>query len=82
MTIEMTRIERGKTTINNMDLLDFWKCRLCQAADYLFLMVPQELRQNPTIAPRNEYAFVVKRLASFFEPGNYTNVHGLFVFGY
>jgi hypothetical protein len=82
MTIEMTRIERGKTTINNMDLLDFWKCRLCQAADYLFLMVPQELRQNPTIAPRKEYAFVVKRLASFFEPGNYTNVHGLFVFGY
>ena len=65
-----------------MDLLDFWKCHLCEHANYLFLMVPQELRQNPTMSPRKEYAFVVKRLASFFVPGNYTNVHGLFVFGY
>jgi hypothetical protein len=22
-------VERGKTTINNMDLLDFWKCHIC-----------------------------------------------------
>jgi hypothetical protein len=34
------------------------------------------------MAPRKEYASVVKRLARFFAPGNYTNVHGLFVFGY
>lgn len=78
----LLEIERGKTTINNMDLLDFWKCHLCEHASYLFLMVPRQLRQNPTMAPRKEYAFVVKRLASFFEPSNYTNVHGLFVFGY
>jgi hypothetical protein len=65
-----------------MDLLDFWKCHLCERADYLFLMVPQELRQNPLMSPRREYATVVRRLESFFVPGNYTNVRGLVVFGY
>jgi hypothetical protein len=42
-------VERGKTTINNMDLLDLWKCHICDHADYLFLMVPLELRQNPSM---------------------------------
>jgi hypothetical protein len=65
-----------------MDLLDFWKCHLCDQADYLFLMVPKELHQNETMAPRREYGFVVKRLQSFFVPPNYTNVRGVFVFGY
>ena len=37
----LLEVERGKTTTNNMDLLDFWKCPLCKHADYLFLMVPQ-----------------------------------------
>jgi hypothetical protein len=78
----LLEVERGKTTINNMDLLDFWKCHLCEHADYLFLMVPQELRQNPSMSPRREYATVVRRLESFFVPGNYTNVRGLVVFGY
>jgi hypothetical protein len=45
-------------------------------------MVPTELRQNPSMAPRREYATVVKRLSSFFIPTNYTNVRGLFIFGY
>jgi hypothetical protein len=45
----LLEVERGKTTINNMDLLDFWKCHLCEHANYLFLMVPRELRQNPTM---------------------------------
>ena len=75
-------VERGKTTINNMDLLDFWKCHLCDHAHYLFLMVPKELRQNELMSPRREYVTVVKRLSAFFRPGNYTNVRGLFVFGY
>jgi hypothetical protein len=35
-------VERGKTTTNNMDLLDFWKCHLCSEAAYLFLLVPQQ----------------------------------------
>ena len=65
-----------------MDLLDFWKCHLCEYANYLFLMVPQELRQNATMSPRREYNAVVKRMASFFVPRNYTNVRGLCVFGY
>ncbi len=75
-------VERGKTTINNMDLLDFWKCHICEHASYLFLMVPKELRQNPTMSPRREFATVSKRLVSFFVPGNYTNVYGLVLMGY
>jgi hypothetical protein len=75
-------VERGKTTINNMDLLDFWKCHICAHADYLFLMVPLELRQNPTMTARREFAAVAKRLSTFFEPPNYTNVRGLSLFGY
>jgi hypothetical protein len=78
----LLEVERGKTTINNMDLLDFWKCHLCEPANYLFLMVPQELRQNPTMRPKREYNYVVKRMASFFVARNYTNVRGLHVFGY
>jgi hypothetical protein len=78
----LLEVERGKTTINNMDFLDFWKCHLCEHAHYLFLLVPKELRQNPTMSPRHEYAAVVRRLATFFRPRNYTNVRGLFVFGY
>ena len=75
-------VERGKTTINNMDLLDFWKCHICAHADYLFLLVPEELRQNETMTPRREFATVRRRLATFFEPQNYTNVRGLVLFGY
>lgn len=75
-------VERGKTTINNMDLLDFWKCHICRHADYLILLVPAQLRQNETMTPRNEFASVRKRLSTFFEEGNYTNVRGLFLFGY
>jgi hypothetical protein len=78
----LLEVERGKTTINNMDLLDFWKCHLCEHANYLFLMVPRELRQNATGAGRKEYAFVKKRIGSFFVPRNYTNVRGACVFGY
>jgi hypothetical protein len=78
----LLEVERGKTTINNMDLLDFWKCHICDHAHYLILLVPTQLRQNPTMTPRNEFATVRKRLATFFEKRNYTNVRGLFLFGY
>jgi hypothetical protein len=78
----LLEVERGKTTINNMDFLDYWKCHLCEHAHYLFLLVPKELRQNPEMAPRREYASVMRRLEHFFRPRNYTNVRGLFVFGY
>ena len=75
-------VERGKTTINNMDLLDFWKCHMCGDANYLFLLVPKALRQNDKMSPRNEYATVGRRLEQFFRPSNYTNVRGLCLFGY
>jgi hypothetical protein len=75
-------VERGKTTINNMDFLDFWKCHLCKSANYLFLLVPKTLVQNTKMKPRNEFATVVNHLSPFFEPDNYTNVRGLSIFGY
>ena len=78
----LLEVERGKTTTNNMDLLDFWKCHLCRAADYLFLMVPQALKHNEIMSPKREYLAVVKRLETFFRPGNTTNVRAVHIFGY
>lgn len=78
----LLEVERGKTTINNMDLLDFWKCHICIHANYLFLMVPKELRQNDKMSPRKEFKTVSVRLHTFFINENYTNVDGLFLFGY
>jgi hypothetical protein len=78
----LLEVERGKTTINNMDLLDFWKCHLCRHAHYLFLLVPLALRQNPDMSPRKEFVTVARRMERFFVPGNYTNVRGLCLFGY
>lgn len=78
----LMEVERGKTTINNMDFLDFWKCHLCPHAHHLFMLVPQELRQNEEMSPRKEYAAVCNRLSSFFEERNYTNVRSLWIFGY
>ncbi|RZI96214.1 MAG: hypothetical protein EOO67_00875 [Microbacterium sp.] len=78
----LMEVERGKTTTNNMDLLDMWKTHLCTQADYLFLMVPQALKHNSTMTPKKEYASVIKRLGSFFMPGNETNVRELHIFGY
>ena len=65
-----------------MDLLDFWKCHLCEHANYLFLMVPYGASAEPIDATAAEFATVAKRLRSFFVPRNYTNVRGLFIFGY
>lgn len=78
----LLEVERGKTTMNNMDLLDFWKCHICQHANYLFLLVPRELRQNTSSPVRHEFDAVNRRLAPFFRAENYTNVRGLFLFGY
>lgn len=78
----LLEVERGKTTINNMDLLDLWKCHVCEHADYLFLLVPQLLVQSEIRPPTRPYQAVVKRMASFFDEPNYTNVRALHVFGY
>ncbi len=78
----LLEVERGKTTTNNMDLLDFWKCHLCVGAHYLFLLVPKELKHNDEMTSKKEFTSVKRRLAPFFQPENYTNVRGLVVFGY
>lgn len=78
----LLEVERGKTTTNNMDLLDFWKCHLCVGAHYLFLLVPKELRHNKDMSPKKEFNAVKRRLEPFFKERNYTNVRGLVVFGY
>ena len=78
----LLEVERGKTTTNNMDLLDFWKCHLCRHADYLFLLVPQALKHNEAMTPKREYNSVVRRLETFFRPGNTTNVRAVHIFGY
>ncbi len=76
-------VERGKATINNMDLLDLWKCHICAEAHHLFLLVPQVLQQNED-DPRvtRPFDYVRKRLPSFFESGNYTNVRSCWLYGY
>lgn len=78
----LLEVERGKTTMNNMHLLDLWKCHICEHAHYLFLMVPLALRQNAHGQPRREFESVARHLASFFQRRNYTNVRGLCLFGY
>ncbi len=76
-------VERGKTTINNMDFLDFWKCHICSEAHHLFLLVPQRLQQNADGSRITKpYEAVKNRLASFFQPVNYTNVRSCWLFGY
>lgn len=67
----LLEVERGKTTINNMDFLDFWKCHLYEAANYLFLMVARELRQNTTMAPRREMRKYVRGLGQGVPGGGY-----------
>lgn len=75
-------VERGKTIHNNMDMLDLWKCHICEEADYLFLLVPTGLKQNPQARAQNTFKSVCKRLETFFIEGNYVNVKAVFIFGY
>tara|TARA_R100001509_G_scaffold158635_1_gene124073 strand:+ start:462 stop:977 length:516 start_codon:yes stop_codon:yes gene_type:complete len=74
-------VERGKTTTNNMDLLDVWKCHICEKADYLLLVVPV-IRQTNNGGRTKIFDHVVKRISSFFEKQNYVNVKGCFIIGY
>ncbi len=77
----LLEVERGKTTTNNMDLLDFWKCHICEHAEYLFLVVPQA-RPSANGTVLRHFRHVQKRLGVFFEPKNYVNVNAVFLFGY
>ena len=77
----LLEVERGKTTTNNMDLLDFWKCHICEHADYLFLLVPQA-RPSANGTVLRHFQQVKRRLGVFFEPKNYVNVNAVHLFGY
>lgn len=77
----LLEVERGKTTTNNMDLLDFWKCHICEHADYLFLLVPQQ-RPSENGRVLHHFKQVRNRLSTFFEPQNYVDVDAVFLFGY
>ena len=43
---------------------------------------PEGSKHNAEMTPKRESQAVRRRLSPFFEPGNYTNVHGLCLFGY
>ena len=75
----LLEVARGRVTNNNLDLHHLCKVHLCPSADYLFLMVPGEVKNSAT---RNEYLSVKRRLNGFFEEGMTTNVRGLCLFGY
>lgn len=77
----LLEVERGKTTTNNMDLLDLWKCHICSQARFLFLVVPQA-RPSANGRVLRHFSHVRKRLAPFFEGGNYVNVDAVFLYGY
>lgn len=77
----LLEVERGKTTTNNMDLLDLWKCHICRHAEYLFLLVPHE-RPSENGQVLRHFRQVQPRLATFFEAGNHVNVEAVFLFGY
>jgi hypothetical protein len=73
-------VERGKTIANNMDLLDIWKCHICDEANFLFLIIPN-IRQTAT-GQNIIFKTVERRMLTFFETENYTNVDGVFLIGY
>ena len=74
-------VERGKTLANNMDMLDVWKCHICEEANYLFLIVPK-IRQTEKGNDNIIYKKVIDRLESFFYKQNYVNINAIFIFGY
>jgi len=77
----LLEVERGKTTANNMDLLDLWKCHICEHADFLFLLVPQR-RVSANGSAQQIFKQVQSRLSTFYVPKNYVDVEAVFLFGY
>ncbi len=73
----LMEVERGKTTTNNMDLLDIYKCHICEEANHLFLFVPIEVSHT-----KNIYKSVCKKVENFFYEENYLNIDSAIVFGY
>lgn len=77
----LLEVERGKTTDNNMDLLDLWKCHICNHASYLFLVVPK-IRQSNNGNSKPVFGPVKRRMGTFFSSQNYVNVTAVYLFGY
>ena len=78
-------VEKGRTNQNNNDLLDFWKCHICEGVNYLFLFVPITLIQNEQdkiTQGKKPFRTTCNHMTSFFKEENYTNVRGVVVFGY
>jgi hypothetical protein len=73
----LMEVERGKTTTNNMDLLDIYKCHICEEANHLFLFVPIEVSHT-----KNIYKSVCKKVENFFYEENYLNIDSAIIFGY
>ena len=73
----LMEVERGKTTTNNMDLLDIYKCHICEEANHLFLFVPIEVSHT-----KNIYKNVCKKVENFFYEENYLNIDSAIIFGY
>jgi hypothetical protein len=73
----LMEVERGKTTTNNMDLLDIYKCHICEEANRLFLFVPIEVSHT-----KNIYKNVCKKVENFFYEENYLNIDSAIIFGY
>jgi hypothetical protein len=73
----LMEVERGKTTTNNMDLLDIYKCHICEEASHLFLFVPIEVSHT-----KNIYKNVCKKVSNFFIKKNYLNIDSIIVYGY
>jgi hypothetical protein len=77
----LLEVERGKTVMNNMDLLDIWKCHICEQARYLFLIIPK-VRRNKKGGSAKQFHLTHNRMTSFFRKENYVNVDAVFLFGY
>ena len=77
----LLEVERGKTIMNNMDLLDMWKCHVCQDAKYLFLIIPKA-RASKDGRRVKQFYLTRNRISSFFREQNYVNVDAVFLFGY
>ena len=73
----LMEVERGKTTTNNMDLLDIYKRHICEEANHLFLFVPIEVSHT-----KNIYKNVCKKVENFFYEENYLNIDSAIIFGY
>ena len=72
----LMEVERGKTTTNNMDLLDVYKCHICEEANHLFLF---SIEVSHT---KNIYKSVYKKMENFFYEENYLNIDSATVFSY